>query len=175
MNRAEKERQIQELHEKFNSATVAIMAEYSGLNVEDLTVLRRRLRKADAEFRVVKNTLAFRATEGTAAVEARSAFEGPVAVAFGFADPVPPTKVMKEFSDQKELLKIKLGVIEGKLVDAKNIKAIAQLPARDVLIAGLVSQLQAPLAGMVWVLEGLMQQLVGTLEAIREQKGSGAS
>jgi ribosomal protein L10 len=175
MKREEKEKQIQELHEKFNSATVAIMAEYSGLNVEDLTVLRRRLRKTDAEFRVVKNTLAVRASEGTPAVEARSAFEGPVAVVFGFADPVPPAKVLKEFADEKELLKIKLGVIEGRLVDSKNIKFIAQLPSREVLVANLVSQLQAPLAGVVWVLEGLMQQLVGTLEAIREQKGSGAS
>jgi ribosomal protein L10 len=175
MKREEKEKQIQELHEKFSSATVAIMAEYSGLNVEDLTDLRRLLRKADAEFRVVKNTMAVRAAEGTSAVEAKPAFQGPIAVAFGYADPVPPTKIMKEFADKKEMLKIKMGVIEGRIVDAKNIKFIAQLPSREVLIANLVSQLQAPITGVVWVLEGLMQQLVGTLDAIREKKGSEAS
>ena len=170
MNREEKQKQVDELRGKFNSATVAILTEYSGLNVEEMTDLRRKLRSADAEFRVVKNTIAIRATEGTALVDVRDGFEGPTAVTFGYGDPVLPTKVIQEFSDKQELLKVKKGVVEGRSIDSDQIKKIAKLPGREVLLTRLVTQIQAPLVGLVYALQWNLQQLVGTLESIKEKK-----
>ena len=170
MNREAKQKQVDELRGKFNSATVAILAEYIGLNVEEMTDLRRKLRSADAELRVVKNTIAIRAAEGTALGEVRDGFVGPVAVTFGYGDPIPPTKVIQEFSDQQALLKLKKGVVEGRAVDTAQIKKMAKLPSREILLTHLVGQIQAPLAGLVQALQWNLQQLVGTLESIKEKK-----
>lgn len=170
MNREEKQKQVDELRNKFNSATVAILTEFSGLTVEEMTDLRRKLRSAGAELRVVKNTIAFRAAEGTALIDVRDGFEGPTAVTFGYGDPVPATKVIQEFSEQQGLLKLKKGVVEGRAVDSSQIKKMAKLPGREVLLASLVAQIQAPLVGLVYALEWNLQQLVGTLESIKEKK-----
>ena len=171
MTREEKQTQVKDLHEKFSTATVAILAEFNGLKVEEITELRRKLRSAEGELKVVKNNLAIRAVDGTPLSETKPSFVGPVAVAFGYADPVPATKIVQEFSDEKDKFKIKIGVIEGRVIDSKNIKFVARLPAKEVLIANLVSQLQAPITGIVFVLEGMLQQFVGVLEAIKEKKG----
>ena len=170
MKKEEKQKQISELHEKFSTATVAILTEYMGLNVTEMTELRHQLRSVNAELRVVKNTLAVRAAEGTRLSEARPAFQGPVAVALGYADPVAPARIVKEFSDKKEQLKIKLGVIEGRVIDSKNLKAVARLPKREVLLANLVGQLQLPFTEAVWCLEGILRQFIGTVQAIKEKK-----
>lgn len=170
MRKEAKQKQISELHEKFSTATVAILTEYKGLNVTEMTELRRQLRSVNAELRVVKNTLAVRAAEGTRLSEAKPAFQGPVAVALGYADPVAPARIVKEFSDKKEQLKIKLGVIEGRVIDSKNLKAVARLPKREVLLANLVGQLQLPFTEVVWCLEGILRQFIGTVQAIKEKK-----
>jgi large subunit ribosomal protein L7/L12 len=172
MKKEDKQKEISELHEKFNTATVAILAEYKGLNVAEITELRHQLHSVDAELRVVKNTLAIRAAEGTQLVDARSSFEGPVAVALGYADPVAPTKVVKEFSDKKEQLKIKLGVIEGRVMDAPKLKVVAQLPKREVLLAHLVGQLEAPFRGVVLCLEGILRDFILTVEAVKAKKAT---
>ena len=172
MKREEKQKQITELHEKFNTATIAILAEYKGLNVAEMTELRHQLHSVDAELRVVKNTLAMRAAEGTRLSDAKSSFEGPVAVALGYADPVAPTKIIKEFADKKEQLRIKLGVIEGRVIDASKLKAVAKLPKREVLLANLVGQLEAPLRGVVLCLEGVLRNFLLTLEALKTKKAA---
>ena len=165
-----KQKEVNELHEKFKSAKIGILTNYSGLSVSDITDLRNRLRSVEAELRVVKNTLAVRAAEGTSLDHAKSAFEGPVAVALGYADPVSPAKILTEFSNQNDHFQIKLGVIEGRLVDPDHIKFIASLPDKDTLLASLISQIQAPLAGICFVLEGIIHQFIGTLEGIKEKK-----
>lgn len=171
MKRDEKEKQIEELREKFSTAKVGILTEYAGLTVEDMTAIRRKLRTAKGELRVVKNTLAVRAAAGTPFGEASSAFVGPIAVALGYGDPVPTTKVVNDFSEEKDNFKIKIGVIEGRVIDSKDIKYVAKLPGKETLIAHFVSQLQAPVTGLVFVLQGVLQQFVGVLESIREKKG----
>jgi ribosomal protein L10 len=172
MKKENKEKEISELHEKFNTATVAILTEYKGLTVANITELRQQLRSVDAELRVVKNTLAIRAAEGTRIVDAKSSFEGPIAVALGYADPVAPTRVVKEFSDKLDLLKIKLGVIEGRVIDVQKIKAVARLPKREVLLANLVGQLEMPIRGIVLCLEGVLRNFVLAVEAIKDKKAA---
>lgn len=172
MNKEEKQKWVGLLHEKFNKATVAILTEYNGLNVAEMTELRSQLRSAGAELRVVKNTLAVQAAEGTRLGEVRSAFQGPIAVALGYHDPVAPVKILEAFSDNKKQLKIKLGLVEGHILDSRNIKAVARLPKREVLLAHLVGQLQQPLRGLVWCLEGIPREFVGTLQAIKDKKAA---
>jgi large subunit ribosomal protein L7/L12 len=172
LSKEEKRAQVNELHEKFKAATVSILTHYSGLNVTDMMELRRRLRSVNAELRVVKNTLAARAVEGTSLDHARADFQGPIAVALGYADPVAPTKIVKEFSDNNEQFRIKLGIIEGRVMDSANIRFVAQLPEKEVLLAKLVSQIQAPLVELTGIFQGILYQFVGTIEAIQEKKKS---
>ncbi len=169
--REEKARQVKELHEKFTSSTVAILMEFNGLNVSEMTELRQKLRGAKGELRVVKNTLARRATEGTNIAVSQDAFQGPIAVTFGYADPVAPTKVLKEFADKRpEKVKVKVGVVEGKVLDPKGLKLVAALPKKEVLIADLVGRMQSPINGLVGGLQGILRKLVYVMVAIQNQQ-----
>jgi len=171
MNREMKQQRVDELRDKFSKATMAVVLEFSGLGVAEMTELRQNLRKAQGELRVVKNTLARRATEGTVMNPAQNAFEGPVAVTFGYADPVAPAKILKEFVDKRtEKIKVKIGVVEGQILDAKGIKTIASLPKKEVLIADLMSRMQSPVRGLVGGLQGLLSKLVWALSAVRDQQ-----
>jgi ribosomal protein L10 len=172
ISKEEKQAQVEDLHKKFKIAKVSILTHYSGLNVTEMTKLRHQLRSVSAELCVVKNTLAVRAAEGTPLDHVRPAFQGPVAVAMGYADPVAPVRIVKEFSDKNERLLIKMGVVEGRVMDLKNIKFIAQLPEKEVLMAKVITQMQAPLAGLSSVLHGVLYQIVGTIEAIKDKMSS---
>jgi ribosomal protein L10 len=172
VSKDKKQVKVNELHEKFKSATVGILTNYDGLNVMEMMELRQQLRSVNAELRVVKNTLAARAAEGTSLDHARSAFEGPIAIALGYADPVAPTRIVKKFSDENEQLRIKMGVLEGRVMDSVNIKFIAQLPEREVLMAELVYQIQAPIVEFAGIFQGMIYQFIGTLAAIKDKKKS---
>lgn len=175
MNKTEKQQMIDDLHRRFETATVAILVEYSGLDVGQMTELRQKLRGAKAELKVVKNTLAMRAVEGTPLLEGKTSFSGPIAVTLGYADPVEPAKIVHEFSVKQEKLKVKFGLVEGRALDAKAISAVAKLPKREVLLANLVGQLQAPISGWVWCLDAVLQEFVGVLTAIKDKKQEGAT
>ncbi|HUK56324.1 MAG TPA: 50S ribosomal protein L10 [Nitrospiria bacterium] len=171
MKREEKQQLVSELHEKFSTATVAILTEFKGLGVSDMTELRQKLRGVKGELRVVKNTLAKRATEGTALSETRDAFQGAIAVAFGYDDPVAPVKILKEFVDKRtEKIKVKIGVMEGQVLDSKGVKMVASLPKKDVLIADLLSRIQSPMSGLVGGLQGIMRKFVFAMAAIRDKQ-----
>lgn len=172
MKREEKQQVIDRLHTKFASARVAILSDFSGMDVAEITELRQKLRAVRAELQVVKNTLAIRAADGTSLAGARDRFAGPIALTLGYDDPVAPARVVKEFADKVDRLKVRVGVVEGRVLDLQSLKAVAALPGREALLAQLVGQLQAPTAGLVWCLEGLLQQLVGVLEAVKQQKQS---
>lgn len=164
---------VAELHEKFSRAKLAIMAECSGLSVNQITELRKQLRAAKAELRVVKNTLAARAVAGTQLESVKPHFKGPLAVTIGYDDPVLPTKILREFiqaekRDQK--IKITIGVLEGKLLQPVQLVAMASLPKKEVLLAMLLSAMQGPVRGLVYALSGLLRELVGVLVAIQDKK-----
>jgi large subunit ribosomal protein L7/L12 len=146
--------------------------------VNDITELRKQLRGAKAEFRVVKNTLAARAVDGTSLAEAKPYFKGPMALVIGYDDPVLPTKVLRDFlkgEKRDEKVRITAGVLEGQLVQPAQIAAIAGLPSKPVLLSMLLSTMQGPVRGLVYTLNGVVGQVVRVLAAIQgTKKGDGA-
>ncbi|MBA2252647.1 MAG: 50S ribosomal protein L7/L12 [Nitrospirales bacterium] len=173
MKKEEKATAIAELHEKFSRAKLAVMTECSGLEVNHVTELRRQLRGVKAEFRVMKNTLAARAVEGTQIVAAKSHFKGPLAVLIGYDDPAVATKILRDFikaEKREEKIKITVGVLDGNLLQAEQLLAVASLPSKAVLISMLLSAMQGPARGLVYALSGLMRGLVGVLAAIQDKK-----
>lgn len=173
MKKEEKATAVAELHEKFLRAKLAVMTECSGLPVNHVTELRKQLRGANAEFRVVKNTMAARAVDGTTLVEAKPYFKGPMALLIGYDDPVLPTKILRDFINaekREEKIKIAIGVIDGKLVQPAQIVAVASLPAKPVLLAMLLATMQGPVRGLVYTLNGVLGQFVRVLAAIQGTK-----
>jgi len=173
MNKEEKATSVAELHEKFSRAKLAVMTECSGLPVNDITELRKQLRGAKAEFRVVKNTLAARAVDGTTLAEAKPYFKGPLALMIGYDDPVLPTKILRDFikgEKREEKIKIAIGVLDGKLVQPAQIVAVASLPSKPVLLAMLLSTMQGPVRGLVYTLNGVLEKFVRVLAAIQGTK-----
>lgn len=173
MKKEEKATAIAELHEKFSRAKLAVMTECSGLEVNHVTELRRQLRGVKAEFKVMKNTLAARAVEGTQIVAAKSHFKGPLAVLIGYDDPAVATKILRDFikaEKREEKMKITVGVLDGNLLQAEQLLAVASLPSKAVLISMLLSAMQGPARGLVYALSGLMRGLVGVLAAIQDKK-----
>lgn len=173
MKKEEKATAVAELHEKFSRAKLAVMTECSGLPVNDVTELRKQLRGAKAEFRVVKNTLAARAVDGTTLVEAKPYFKGPLALMIGYDDPVLPTKILRDFikgEKREEKIKIAIGVLDGKLMQPAQIAAVASLPSKPVLLAMLLSTMQGPVRGLVYTLNGVLGKFVRVLAAIQGTK-----
>ena len=173
MKKEEKATAVAELHEKFSRAKLAVMTECSGLPVNDITELRKQLRGAKAEFRVVKNTLAARAVDGTTLVEAKPYFKGPLALMIGYDDPVLPAKILRDFikgEKREEKIKIAIGVLDGKLMQPAQVAAMASLPPKLVLLAMLLSTMQGPVRGLVYTLNGVLGKFVRVLAAIQGTK-----
>ncbi len=173
MKKEEKATAVAELHEKFSRAKLVIMTECSGLPVNEITELRKQLRSAKAEFKVIKNTLAARAVGGTSLVAAKSYFKGPLAVLIGYDDVVLPTKILRDFirvEKREEKIKITVGVLVGQLLPASRLIAVANLPSRDALLSMLLSAMQGPVRGLVVALSGLLRGLVGVIMAIQDRK-----
>ncbi len=176
MKREEKSAVVEDLHDKFSRAKVAILTECSGLPVNQISELRRKLRSAQAEYRVVKNTMAARAVDGTTLVEAKPFFKGPLAMVIGYDDPVMPAKILRDFMqaekrDQK--MAIRLGLMEGKVLQPAQVTAVATLPGREVLLSMLLSAMQGPARGLVCALNGIIRDIVGVIYAIQEKKKEG--
>lgn len=172
-SKSEKEVLLQELKEKFEGSKVAVFADYRGLNVAEATKLRRRLREAGCEFKVAKNTLTSLATKQIGLEGLDPYLEGPMAIAFG-TDPVAPAKVLSEFIRETKKMEIKAGVLEGKVIDARGVKELAELPPREVLLARVLGGMQAPLYGFAGVLQGTLRSFVYALEAVRKQRAGEA-
>jgi large subunit ribosomal protein L10 len=169
--RQEKVKAVEELKDKFGRSVAAILTDYRGLDVAEITELRKRLREQDVEFKVVKNTLAKLAIKDYD-YNLDEYLEGPTAVAFSYEDPVAPAKILNEFAKAHKELEIKAGVIEGKLAGIDVIKELATLPSREELLAKAVGSIQAPIAGLVGVLQGTISNLVYTLQAVQEKKAA---
>ncbi|HEX9020409.1 MAG TPA: 50S ribosomal protein L10 [Nitrospirota bacterium] len=165
MNKQEKKETIDELHEKFARAKTAVITGYTGINVEQITELRSKLRQSKVEYRVVKNTLARKAAEGTGLEALKDHFVGPVGIALGYDDVVAPAKVLSEFSKTQEKLQLKVGVLDGKLLKLADIKALASLPSLDALRGKIIGLLQAPASRMVGVLQAPAGQLARVMKA----------
>ncbi|MDX8411352.1 MAG: 50S ribosomal protein L10 [Mariprofundaceae bacterium] len=169
MDRMEKQQAVEQLHEAWSTAKAGIITHYRGLNVDQLSGLRRKLREGQASFKVVKNSLARRAVVETDFSVAEELFTGPTAVIYG-EDPVGMAKAVSDFSKEHEALEIRGGILDGKLIDQSVIKALALLPSREVLLARLLGGLNAPISGFVRTLAEVPASFVRTLAAIRDQK-----
>ncbi len=173
MKKEEKATAIAELTEKFGRARLAILTECAGMPVNQMTELRRQLRGAKAEYCVIKNTLAVRASTGTILADAKDHFKGPTGLVIGYDDPVLPAKILRDFiqaEKRSEKIKVTVGVLEGKLVQAADLAAIAQLPKKEVLIAMLLSAMQGPIRGVVYALSGVLSKFVRVIAAIQDKK-----
>lgn len=168
----EKQQIVEDLHGRFAKASLVVLTEYKGLNVAEASDLRRKLRQAGADFKVAKNTLLARAAEGTPVEGVRVEFQGPGAVAIGYADPVTPAKILTQFADEGKKLKIRLAVLDGRRIGPEEVKALAELPSREVLLAQALAAMAAVPASFVRVLAGVPRSLLTVLQAIGEKKGA---
>ncbi|MDQ5986454.1 MAG: hypothetical protein CSYNP_02184 [Syntrophus sp. SKADARSKE-3] len=173
MDRNTKEQVITDLHEKLKDFKLAVLASYSGLDVERLTSLRNSLRKSDAEVKVVKNTLLRIASEGTNFSVAKDQLKGPLALILTSKDVVAPTKVLVEFAKKNAQLEIKTGVLDGKLLTMDQLNALSMLPSREILLGKLLSVMVGVQGGLVNVLSAVPRSLVQVLNGYREKKESG--
>lgn len=170
LNLAQKQELVSGLNRKFGEKKILILVDYKGLNVPRMTELRAKLREAGVEFLVVKNTLLARAAEGTDVALVRDILAGPNAIAMSYDDPVAAAKALSEFAKENEKLEIKAGVLSGKMLDLKDIKALADLPSRDVLLATVLSAMNAVPTGLVRALNNVPERLLYALQAIKDQK-----
>jgi large subunit ribosomal protein L10 len=166
----EKKQIVEKLKERLARSKVVIVTDYKGLNVETMTDLRRRLREAQIDFRVVKNTLLIRAAENTGAAAIQDHFRGPSAIALSFDDPVAPAKVLTEFAKNNDKLEIKAGLMDNRVLDLASIKALAALPSRETLLGQLLSAMDSVPSGLVRGLNGIPQKLLYALQALKDQK-----
>jgi large subunit ribosomal protein L10 len=165
-----KQKITDDLHERLAKSVITVLTDYKGLDVTSINDLRRKLRESNIEYQVVKNTLLVRAAEDTEVAVLKDHFKGPSAVAISYDDPVAPAKVLTQFAKDNKELEIKVGVLNGKVLDAQAIKALATLPSREVLLAQFLSALNAVPTSFVRVLAEVPRSMVNVLTAIKDQK-----
>lgn len=170
MQKREKEALVADLHEKFKEARAAILTDFTGLNVEQITQLRRTLKKSSVEYKVVKNTLLRRASHDTDVALLADHFVGPIAIALAYEDPLAPAKILLEFSKAQPALEIKAGMVTGTVMTLKDIKALASLPGREVLLAKFLSVLKILPVRLVQTLNNPLQGLVTILDNVKRAK-----
>jgi large subunit ribosomal protein L10 len=170
MNRTEKREAVESLSQDLAKSTNAILFAFAGLNVPEVTELRRQVRGTQSKYLVVKNTLALRATKGTAMEAMAEHFTGATAVAYNRSNPVALAKVLTAFAKTNPNLVFKAALIEGQAVAASEIKAIAELPSREELVAKLLFVMQSPMRRLVTVLNGPVRNLAGVMAQIADQK-----
>jgi large subunit ribosomal protein L10 len=139
---------VDEIADKLKAAKTTVVVDYRGLNVSEVTELRKQLREAGIEFKVYKNSLTRRAAEASELAGLNDALTGPNAIAFSNEDVVAPAKILNDFAKKHEALEIKAGVIEGNVASLEDIKALAELPSREGLLSMLLSVLQAPIRNL---------------------------
>ena len=170
----QKQAMVSEVSAKLAGAQVVLVAEYRGLDVERVTQLRSKARKSGLYLRVLKNTLARRAVKGTPFEKLSDQMVGPLM--YGIAqDPVAGAKVMSEFAKENELFVIKGGAMPNTVMSSQDVKALAQLPSREELLAKLMGTLQAPMAKLVRTMNEVPGKFVRTLAAYHEAKAKAAA
>jgi large subunit ribosomal protein L10 len=170
MNKTERQDTVESLTEQFKASPNIYVTDFSGLNVLRLTEFRRRLRAAGVSYVVVKNTLAQRALAANSVTALDDHLAGPTGLVLAGRDPIAAAKVLSDFVREFEKPTIKIGLIDGRPVTAEQVKRLASLPSRDVLLSQLAGAMQAPMAQLAGVLNGVLYQMVGALEALRAQR-----
>ncbi|MEN6357225.1 MAG: 50S ribosomal protein L10 [Armatimonadota bacterium] len=168
--RPEKVAAVEELQGMLEKSTV-ILTDYQGLDVKGLAKLRTKLRESGSGYKVVKNTLLIRASEGMASEVLFEGLAGPTAIVYT-DDPVGAAKTLGDFTKGPKAIKLKAGVVDGQLVDVKQLEALAKIPPREQLYAMVVGGLQSPITGLVGTMQQMISQLVFTLQGVADKKAA---
>lgn len=170
MNREEKASVVEDLSNRLDSAKIAIITDYKGLNVASFQELRRELKKNSSEIRVAKNTLLRRAVDGTPFESVLEHLQGTTALTVSYDDPVAPAKVLTDFAKDHPELEIRCGALEGKALTPEDLKVLSSLPSKEVMQAKLLSVMLAIPTSLVQVLSAVPRSMVYTLQAIKDKK-----
>ena len=162
---------VEEIKEKIEKSQSIILVDYRGLNVEELNDLRSKYREAGVEYKVYKNTMMRFAFKELGLEDFNEFLKGPSAVAFS-EDPVQAAKITAEFAKGNDKLEIKSGIVDGRVISLEEVKALAALPSREVLVAKALGGLNAPIQGFANVLQGSIRSLAIVLNAISEEKSA---
>lgn len=169
MARPEKVAVVEEIKQKIEGNSIAILSKYIGINVADVTRLRKTLRDSGVDYKVYKNNLAKRALAELNLEDAAQHMDGPMAWAFS-EDPVAPAKILKKFGEEVKFVEMTGGVLDGQILDQARLKALADLPSREQLLAQLVGTIAAPLRNTLGVLNATPRNFVNVLDQIRKKK-----
>ena len=161
---------VADLKDKISRSNLMVISDYLGLSVKQITELRKKLYAEESEFRVIKNTLIERAVAAAGFPQLEEHLQGATALLLGYKDPVAPLKILVKFIKEQEKGALRAGVMDKNVYGGSELSAISKLPAREVLLGQAVRGLQAPIYGLVNVLQGNIRKLVYTLEAIRKSK-----
>jgi large subunit ribosomal protein L10 len=161
---------VEALRRSIDAQRGAVVAEFRGLTVAEMTALRKKLREVDAEFRVVKNTLIRRAAKDTGFGALDEHFSGPTAVALTHGDPVALAKAMKEFAGGSPKIRLKAGFFDGKVLGVRDVETLAEVPPRKVLLARLAGGLAAPLGRLAQALSGPPRKLAYAFQSLHDKK-----
>ena len=172
MSKTERQATVESLTELLKGSPNVFVTDFSGLNVLRMTELRRRLRGAGVEYVVVKNTLAQRAFAANGVHALDEHLAGPTGLVLSGTDAMAGAKVLTAFAREFEKPAIKVGLVDGRPVTPAQVKRLADLPPREVLLAQLAGYIQAPMAQFAGVMNGLLSQMVGALEALRAQRSA---
>ena len=170
MKLEQKQTIAEELQGQLTSSDVVYLTDFTGLTVEAIGALRRQLREAGAEYRVVKNTLTLRALEGTDIPDLTEHLQGPTALVLGGTDPVAPAKVVREFAkgnDERPVVKV--GIVERRVVTQEEVTRLADLPPMDHLLASIAGGLTAGVGGIAGVLNSLIRDIAYMVEEVAKQ------
>jgi large subunit ribosomal protein L10 len=170
MNRAEKQDVVKELNETFKGNSSVLLINFTGVNVEDSTNLRRKISEMECGYRVIKNRLALRALEDTSLEELKEHFEGPTAIAYTGGDPVALARVLKAFIKDHPAMSFKAGIVEGQAVSASEMDHLAGLPSRPELLTKLLYLLNAPLTHLATALQSPLRDLASVLSQLGEKR-----
>ena len=160
---------VADIKEKFEKAQSAVLVDYRGLNVAEVTDLRNQLRKAGVEYAVLKNTMINLAVKDMGLDDMKAHLEGPTAVAFGYEDAIAPAKILSDFAKKSKKITIKCGMVDGSYITTDGVKELATLPPKEVLLAKLLGTLSAPISGLARVLNETVAGLARVLNAIAEK------
>jgi large subunit ribosomal protein L10 len=172
MSKAERQATVDALIEQIKGSPNVFVTDFTGLNVLRMTELRRRLRTAGVDYVVVKNTLAQRAFAATGVSVLDEHLAGPTGLVLSGSDALVGAKVLTDFAREFEKPAIKVGLVDGKPVTPEQVKKLASLPSREVLLSQLAGYIQAPMAQFAGAMNGLLYQMVGALEALRSQRSA---